>query len=277
MKPGAVFAIIVGCSVTMLAALFASFFAFSFNPLFFTMSYIIPLGALCVGLVGGIGFYVAARTVNYRPGYLLTALMMALTIAFYYSIFYLIYSNLALTRTAMPEQSFLNFMEGYISHMRVKRAGSSGAGSEAGVFGYGLEALRVLGLAAPLAMYTAILRAQAFCPACEKFYKNVARLTKRFTTVDSLKTFLARLGKTEPFSYQFCDVLASKTEESTTPEHTVMMNYRLKHCPGCKREILETDGGLKQKNRWVAIADLKRAYAIPEGRSLLSAFGKQPS
>lgn len=274
MKPAASLVILIAGAAASLATLMICFFMLPWNVMFFTMSYVIPLGAIGAGFVAGIPYYAAARLVSYRPGYALTAVMMALAAAGFVGMFYAFFLKLTMNMD-MKGGTFIDFMQSYLSHVQIKRAGSSGEGTELGGFGYALFALQIVGFIAPFAAYTAILRLQSFCVPCDKFYKKIGRITKKFEDAEALNVFLGKLAALPPFSYQYGDALAAPQEPVKVKSGSIQLWNTLYQCPGCKAEILVTDAMAKEGGNWSTIRGFKRTEQVPPGATLLGAFGKQ--
>ncbi|MEZ0224758.1 MAG: hypothetical protein ACAH83_09415 [Alphaproteobacteria bacterium] len=261
--------------VVLLAGGFASVvaivacFLLPFNILFFMWNYIIPLGAVAAGFVGGLGYYIAAKKVNHRPGYMLLAGMLGVTAVSWCLGFFLIY---ALSKAA-SSLSFINWMDEYFTSVTYRKAGHDGG--KLGKFGYGLAAIQLLGYLVPIYVYFMVLRANAYCEACGKFYKNLGSLSKRFRNIEGLTTYLAKLHSKQIFSYEYCDVLAESPETLTMKDCTAALNYQLRQCPGCKREILSSSGMVLRGKQWAPVKELGKTIQVTQGSTLLSAFGKQ--
>jgi hypothetical protein len=261
--------ILLAGAVTSVAAMLICLFL-PFNVLFFFVNLILPFGAMGAGLVAGLGYYVTAVKVNHRPGYPLLAAMLAVTTASWLLYFFLMYLGSGGADTG----PFIDWLKEHFTSMRFKMHRSS-TGEQTGKFGYGLALLQLVGYLAPVFMYFAILRGKAFCMPCEKFYKQAGRLSKRFKTTDALKSYLVALNSKQAFSYEHCDALAQSLETVKDAELAATLNYTLRQCPGCKSELLSSDAAVKQGKQWAVIKDLSKTYKVPEGSSMLNAFGKQ--
>lgn len=272
MKPAASLVILIAGAGASLATLFTCFFLLPWNVMFFTMSYVIPLGAIGAGFVAGLPYYASARLVSYRPGYALTAIMMSLAAAGLIGMFYVFFLKLNMDTKG---GTFFDFLHHYLTHVQMKRAGSSSSGTELGVFGYGLFALQIVGFIAPFAAYTAILRLHSFCLPCDKFYKKIGRITKNFEDGEAMNVFLGKLAALPPFSYEYGDALAAAQEPVKVRSGSIQLYYTLYQCPGCKVEILTADAAVKESGNWSTIRGTKRMDPVPPGSTLLGAFGKQ--
>ncbi len=237
------------------------------NPLYFMINGIIPVGALVVGALAGLGFWFASTKTNLRPSKSLIGFGLATAATAWFLGYSLIYYRSG----ASSSLDFISFLQAYMTTSTYRMLGHDAF--KLGKFGYGLAALELTGFLAPIYFYLSFLRQKPFCQNCEKFYKQIGRINKPFASLEEFKLYLEKLRSKPAYSAEFSDALLEYPENGG--QRVVNLSFTLKQCPECKTEILSSDASALQKGQWKPISGFARTSAVPVGTSLMSAFGKQ--
>lgn len=132
-------------------------------------NYVIPVGAILVGLVAASGYGLASwfAGVKITKGLLVTIVL--LQIAAYFAAQYIEYTGLP--AEAKEKVSFWQYFDFVTRSFYFKGKGSE-PGEPLGAWGYGLRVLEVLGFVIGSLIVPIILWKKAYCPACHRYFRR---------------------------------------------------------------------------------------------------------
>ena len=167
--------VLLAGAATTAAALAAQYFLNQqeINPLGFHLNYIIPAGAIGVGLVATGGFSLAAWKGGHRITGRVLFFCAAVLVAGYFAEQYLEYRQVFPDGRSRAGKAvgFWQFYEVYGRTMRFTSKRAGGAGKSLGVWGLGVLALRVAGFTLGGLVGPFALRTKSYCAPCGR-YRN---------------------------------------------------------------------------------------------------------
>ncbi len=170
-------------------------FGFSFYTWMFW--FIIPAGALISGFAAAAGYYWGARLFDHRPGRMLLANILLVSVGTFFVVHYLSYYNLEIDGAPLRERiPFLSYLNTVLTHasmtfrIHAARVGSSG---ELGAWGYVFALLQILGFAGGGAGIYLYLTDLPFCARCEKYLKKVSDVERFAVEPAQVDTLLGGL------------------------------------------------------------------------------------
>jgi hypothetical protein len=218
----------------------------------------VPVGALIVGVLSGLGYAIASRKVNMTltPGFVVSMVFIALVD--YVANQYVTYASLMERLHAPPQYTFLNYLRDICENMTFSQQADGQPGSPIGVLGYLFKTLEVLGYVAgatiPAKMTVQSVASTPDCIKCRQYYvpkrfgylnaperwadlvelpyverilalkKSCAPLIERTETLmDSLE------GKT----FNEASRVVSGLDSEATMGNTASVSFTLRKCPGC--------------------------------------------
>jgi hypothetical protein len=131
---------------------------------------ILPVGAMLVGLVSGLGFALGSRFLNVRLTRTYVMGMLTTGLIDYGVATWLTYQNLIETHHVKDgAYSFLQYIQDVCEKMSFKSSGSSTPGSPLGALGYLFKLLEVAGFAGGTMMPAAVLFKMPYCGQCQRY------------------------------------------------------------------------------------------------------------
>ncbi len=127
-------------------------------------NYVLPVGALLVGLVAASGYGIAAWLGGYRISGTTLWLVAGIQFLAYLAAQYVEYLQLA------PGMAFLKFFDFSTRQFAFENDGG-GMGSPLGTLGYGVRALEVLGFVGGSVLVPLMLRSRPFCESCGRYMR----------------------------------------------------------------------------------------------------------
>ena len=144
-----------------------------FNIMGWYANYVIPVGALLVGLAAGSGYGIASWLTGTRISRQLLWSVIALQVGVYFFAQYLEYSYLVERLGALADKiDFWQYFDTTTRSFAFKKRHSSAVGSALGVWGYGIRALEITGFAVGGIVASWILRAWPYCQGCNRYMKR---------------------------------------------------------------------------------------------------------
>lgn len=244
---------------------------------FFTFKvwFIIPVGAIVVGMLGASGAILAARYFNIFPTILDAALMVVIAAATMVLIYYLDYATLVLDdgRRASDLVDFSTFVNLVLttSHMRIGRGAGVDTG-EVGQMGYFLALIEFVGFLVGGAATFGFIQGLPRCAECGSYLrklktKKTAELTLEegeqmlglfkqgdLTTVQQLITWVPGERKFDPISKR------------------AIITFDLHGCPKCKTEMIAAKVKAYNGKQWSDIPSLETRRSLASGSSLRDQF-----
>jgi len=141
-----------------------------FELMQFYLWYVVPAGALAVGIGSGSGYAIGSRLANVRVSKSFMGLVFVLVLATYVGAQYLTYLH-TLDENAIlrSELSFPRYFQIMSENMTYKSLESDSKETELGKLGYGLQALAAVGFVGGAMVPLLVLRLSSYCPACQMY------------------------------------------------------------------------------------------------------------
>lgn len=246
------------------------------NPFTFKIWFIIPVGAVFVGMLGTSGSILAARYFNIHPKPFDMVLMVVVAAATMVFIYYLDYATFVLQdgRKASALIGFSDYVDTVLtkSHMRFGR-GARDVG-EVGEMGHWLAGAEFIGfLVGGLATFC-FIKGFARCFDCDSYLRKLKtkmspeltfgeteKLLHHFKTGDlaTVKQVLAWKG-----TYQF--------SEPDPNDGKAIITYDLYGCPKCKSELVMANPKAFNGKEWKVIPALSSSRRLEPSLSLRASF-----
>lgn len=139
--------------------------------------YIIPIGALIVGVLSGLGYAIAARSVNMTLSPAFVTGMVSVALVDYFAALYITYDNLLATTGAdATRYSFVQFLRDSCELISFSGGDGSSPGNPIGLWGYFFKSLEVIGYVAgatlPAKMAVTSVSGTPDCPRCKQYFIN---------------------------------------------------------------------------------------------------------
>lgn len=138
---------------------------FGFNAMGFYGWYILPIGALVVGLLAGSGYGIVSRVSGFRIQTRTLWVIVGLQVLAYVAAQVAEYAALRSGGGALP--AFVPFFDAATRAIQFETDGV--VGQPLGALGYGVRLLELLGFAGGALMIPAGMRASAYCEACGRY------------------------------------------------------------------------------------------------------------
>jgi hypothetical protein len=154
-----------------------------FELMQFYLWYIVPAGAIVVGLASGSGYAIGSKLANVRvsKAFLLTILVLAL--ATYVGAQYLTYLQVPKENDlSTNDVSFVKYFQIISENMTYKELEAGAKGTDLGKLGYGLQALALLGFTFGAIIPVLILRQFSYCPTCQMYMRHAGSFYAGSTT-----------------------------------------------------------------------------------------------
>jgi len=249
MKSGTAATIIGGIATQLLAiACWYGFYRlFAIDVLKLWVNFILPLGALVLGLVGGWGFYLAGRRAK-RPS---TPWLVfgAVTVAIMAAIFIRFLGYWSAEFEGMPlhrMMSFVTYLRATLGHARIDfaNAGTIHVGS----MGYFMEVFQIAAYAAASYLFAAKLPPAMWCERCHAPMHDSLWDKLRF---DEKRAFEARYDRLPDEPVARLAALRAMDDESVAPGvGAIDFHYRLAECPSCSAAALVETARTFNGNAW---------------------------
>ncbi len=141
---------------------------YGFNAMGFYAWFVLPIGALVVGLLAGSGYGLASRLTGFRIQKRTLWIVVGLQVLAYVAAQYGEYLALRSGGGALP--AFVPFFDGATRAIQFEADGR--VGQPLGAWGYGVRLLEVLGFAGGALMISAGMRSAAYCEACGRYMSS---------------------------------------------------------------------------------------------------------
>jgi hypothetical protein len=144
----------------------------SINIMGWYASRIIPVGAIFVGLVAGIGYSVVIKKTGTRVGKWLVLAIFCLQIAAYFCLEFLTYKAVVNFGDGAEKLDFWQFFDANVQSMGFKQKYGNGEASPLGVWGYGIKFLEITGFALGSIIVPLVLTTSPHCENCQRYKKT---------------------------------------------------------------------------------------------------------
>jgi len=146
--------------------------ASDFNIMGWYADYILPVGALIVGLIAASGYGLASWLSGVKITRSLLLIVLVLQLAAYFAAQYIAFRNMHLVHRA--DHSPVGFFEYYdlVARTIAWKQDNGSLGKPLGLWGYGVRALEVIGFVGGGLIVPALLRKAPYCADCQRYMKT---------------------------------------------------------------------------------------------------------
>ncbi|HVY56524.1 MAG TPA: hypothetical protein VHA77_01605 [Xanthobacteraceae bacterium] len=241
----------------------------------FKLWFVIPVGAMCVGMLGASGAILAARYFHIQPTIVDAVLMVVAAIATMVLIYYLDYTTFVLSdgRKASDLFDFTSFVDLVLTkaHMRMGRGAGIDTG-EVGELGYALAALEFVGFLVGGAATFLIIKGLWRCADCGSYLRKLkSKSTKELTFEEASKLIeLFKGGDLEMVQRVMAWTPAHRSFDDK--ENRALIAFNLFGCPTCKAEVISTHVSAFNGKEWKDVPELTTRRNLTPGLSLRDEF-----
>lgn len=235
----------------------------------YTVWFVIPIGAICVGILAASGFMGMARVLNFRPTRTILVVMLITSISMFFAIQWINYNWMTVDGKSISEAiSFQDFLSFTISHTTMQvgvRGHFSDTGIELGASGYGFVAVQILGFVLGGGSVYLILAAMTYCERCSKYFSAKGVQHRYHMNPDGLRdACTAVTSEMRTGRVQHAVLLHASSGSESPKDAAFSSNMELKECRGCGRHWTKFQAKKKSGNDWNDISGLSLAVYCDE-------------
>ncbi|HEX8297633.1 MAG TPA: hypothetical protein VF594_00620 [Rubricoccaceae bacterium] len=281
--------VVIGGVITTVLTLVLSYWLsvrFGFNAMGLYGWYILPFGALLVGLIAGSGYGIASWLTGFRIGKGTLWVILALQVLAYGLAQVAEYN--ALASTGMPLPAFVPYFDGVTRDIRFEDDNGV-VGQPLGTLGYGVRLLELIGFVGGALLIPAGIRTKPYCETCGRYMKTrtlgalpaSVKDRRMWRKADEEKAAyaaeqetalaqgeavhnhlfeLAEAGNAPAFADAATLLKAGTKEANTLPVRFVV---QMSGCPTCRRGVLSSQVASGQ-GRNVSMSALAAVPVAPE-------------
>jgi hypothetical protein len=270
-----------------IAVFVATLIVFRFSAINLFAMLVLPLGAMCFGILGSLGAIPGARMAQFAPGGSL-ARLIATAAAISFAVYLLLIAALTnLGAAAHPGVLFTllhNETEAdYVLTRGMRQIGDAG---RVGAWGYVLLALKFAGAISGALMTHSVLKLLPYCRKCAVFTRTRERGTVHFRSLEAWAGAMCEMPR-EPWQ-RAREVLALPRQKalSTAGRYYVLVRLRRHECPECheqhmrERVFVHTGSALSEKKQlssqysWMPADALSHRRPVPP-KPTRAGFGRK--
>ena len=216
------------------------------DPTGFFLMFILPVGAMLVGWIGAAGFYLGPRFLHYRPErhhwkWVLISALVAFMFGKYLDYVSAEFDGVLISR-------FVGFGEYYwtrITHAELafmtRGGGLRGETGQLGIWGVGLELLKLAGYLLPFGLVVFFLSEKRYCKPCGRYFREKVVATDSAEQKGDISRYLNGRGLTLPG-------LADEVERKARGRAIQAIHLSSAVCSSCEEEYLRVAIGTGRDN-----------------------------
>ena len=243
------------------------------NIFTFMLWFVIPAGAIMTGLVAASGYYFGTLYFHTRPGILLF-LQMVLIAGFTQGlIYYAEYLTLVLDdgRRISDYVPFANYLDIRLTQTEYRMGRGSSSSGPIGQLGYWIAGLQFVGFLLGGVVSFLILRQKPVCAACQKYYRPLGSVDKKFSEQDQFISYYDTIFSSPVDSEDFAKAIQTK-RDAKVAQGTINLRSSLLGCPSCKEQMIDDKVQVYNGSDWKDLTQLRRMTRIPAGVNLVPVF-----
>ena len=223
--------------------------------------FIVPVGAIIVGMLATSGFYIGASILHKRADLMMFLLMMIVAAITMFLMYYIQYAMIEFEGIKLSSvMTFKEYMELNLTEMSysIGRRGRSGVDTGAvGSFGYIIAGVQFLGILAGAFFVYAMLGGKAGCEICGNYFKSKTKRTINLQGEEEIRQFYDDLGGKAVESPEFAEVISKANQASESVESPLfMLENELLECSGCGSQALKMNAKAYNGADWVDVPQL---------------------
>jgi len=237
----------------------------TFNLCSLTLFWLLPVGAILVGMAANSGYYFMTRWTHRmvdRYDFFGMTLLSAFGIC---AIYYIEYHFLVIQSGLGDEIGFWDFFKLVTESTEYRvRVGKiiPGRLPSLGWFNYVMVFVHFIGFLLGGAVTFLLIKASDICKPCSKYMVKVQAIKVFFGSLQSYLGYASRLGALDPENPNFLSDLVEK--ESKIPvkhEQAVRYTWTYKKCPSCNAAILKGEGNIRDGKEWKDLKDSSHTFS----------------
>jgi hypothetical protein len=244
------------------------------NIFTFKLWFVIPAGAIGVGMLGASGAILAARYFQIQPTITDAILMVVVAAATMLLIYYLDYATLVLDdgRKASDLVDFASYVDLGLTktHMRVGRGGIDTG--EVGQMGYALAGVEFVGFLIGGAATFFFIKGLPRCADCGSYLRKLKTKKTKELTFDEANKIIELFRTGDLSTVQ--GVMAWAPPERTLDRkgQKALIAFNLLGCPKCRIEAISVTVSAFNGKEWNDVPALKTRRDLTSGSSLRDQF-----
>ncbi|MGA4191074.1 hypothetical protein ACI2UG_04410 [Ralstonia nicotianae] len=245
------------------------------NVFTFKLWFILPAGAVCVGMLGASGAILAARYFNIQPTIVDAMLMVVVAAATMLLIYYLDYTTFVLDdgRRVADLLDFGSYVDLVLTkaHMRVGRGAGVDSG-EVGQMGYALAGIEFVGFLIGGAATFFFIKGLWRCAECGSYLRKLKTKKTKELTFDEANKVIELFKTGDLGTVQ--GVMAWAPPERTLDRkgQKALISFDLHGCPKCKTEVISAKVNAFNGKEWKEVPALTTRRDLLSGLSLRDQF-----
>ncbi|HUV68275.1 MAG TPA: hypothetical protein VMW15_01345 [Terracidiphilus sp.] len=238
----------------------------------FVYAFVLPLGAFLSGLVAASGYYVGSKLLSYRPGRGMLAVLLAISGANFFLIYWLKYVYLTVDGRAVHDSmTFPAYLTFTLSHTSMTTGPGSGDAIELGWAGYLFAALLIAGFALGGLCIYAIVRSAPYCDACGLYLKKKGSQTRYFVGKNDLAACNAAMRSAMDRSHfrEAMRLHAVSGSREIGESSGYSLRAGVSQCAGCGKQWLELSAKQRVNKSWNHLAGFRYSAYCTESIDVL--------
>ena len=247
-----------------------------YDPMSFSLWFVVPVGALLCGFAASSGYYLASRALHQQPTKVLLAVIIISTLATESLVPWIEYRTLIIKGQHVSD--FVDFWTYYSlitksAHFSVMTRGIHSDIGDIGSAGYWIAALDYFAFfLGGLAVFL-YLKALPACVSCKKYLRILFRKSSTFPSADSYAIYHGNEFNHPIGSQEFADYVGQRFSATEISNGALQAETAIHSCPSRGDQLIKqkTSSYNEKRKDWVHIPKLDRSISVPSG------FNVQPS
>jgi hypothetical protein len=244
------------------------------NIFTFKLWFVIPAGAIGIGMLGASGAILAARYFQVQPTITDAILMVAVAAATMLLIYYLDYATLVLDdgRKASDLVDFASYVDLILTkaHMRVGRGGIDTG--EVGQMGYALAGIEFVGFLIGGAATFFFIKGLPRCADCGSYLRKLKTRKTKELTFDEANKIIELFNTGDLSTVQGVMAWAPPERILDRKGQKALIAFNLLGCPKCRTEAISVSVTAFNGKEWNDVPALKSRRDLASGSSLRDQF-----
>ncbi|MGY3551201.1 hypothetical protein [Bradyrhizobium sp. USDA 4469] len=245
------------------------------NVFTFKLWFIIPAGAVCVGMLGASGAILAARYFNIQPTIVDAVLMVVVAAATMLLIYYLDYATFVLDdgRRVADLVDFGSYADLVLTkaHMRLGRGAGVDSG-EVGQMGYALAGIEFVGFLIGGAATFFFIKGLWRCAECGSYLRRLKTKKTKELTFDEANKVIELFKTGDLGTVQGVMAWAPPERALDRNGQKALISFDLHGCPKCKTEVISAKVNAFNGKEWKEVPALTTRRDLLSGLSLRDQF-----
>ena len=244
----------------------------------FVYGFVLPFGAFLCGLVAAIGYYLGSKLLSYRPGRAMLAVLLAISAANFFLIYWLKYIYITVDGRSLREFiTFPAYLTFTLSHTSLTMGPIDTSAIELGFAGYFYAALLIVGFALGGLTVYAIVRSAPYCDACSLYLKKRGGQTRYFVRSEEMIDCNAemRLEVVQGRPRKAIQLQAGSGQRLIDDSTGYSLCAEISECKGCGKQWLQLVSKKRVNKSWQEIPGLKYSTFCTEPIDVLEDLVKR--